>query len=117
MGIIEGGWLPPGRYRDLTVVGNKKSVASNLSEQTVILHNIHMELQNGKLKAVNEGSSYVDVEFEEPLKLELKDFVESIKTGKKPLAEGQAGLNAIKIAEKALKSARLGRRVKINEVE
>jgi len=38
MGIIEGSWLPPGKYRDLTVVGSRKSLTSNLSEQTLELH-------------------------------------------------------------------------------
>jgi len=114
MGIIEGGWLPPGRYRDLTIIGSKKSVVSNLSEQTVVLHNIHMEPQNRALKAVNEGSSNVDVKIEEPLKLELEDFIGCIKTGRKPIAHGQVALKTIMIAEKALESARLKRSVKID---
>jgi predicted dehydrogenase len=56
-----------------------------------------------------------DVKIEEPLKLELKDFLECIKTGRKPLANGQIALRTIMIAEKALESARLKRSVRINE--
>ena len=117
VGIIEGGWLPPGNYRDLTIVGSKKSVTSDLSKQTVILHDIHFERSDGTFKAIDKGSSTLAVKFEEPLKLELKDFVECIKTGRKPIAHGQAASRTVLIAEKALESARLKRSVKIHEVK
>jgi UDP-N-acetylglucosamine 3-dehydrogenase len=115
VGIIEGGWLSPERYRDLTVVGSKKSITSDISEQTVTVHDIHVEKQNGTFKAINKGSMAVNVEIKEPLKLELKDFIECIKTGQKPIAHGQVALKTIMIAEKALESARLKRSVKIDE--
>ena len=115
LGIIESSWLPPGNYRDLTVVGSKRSLSSDLAKQTIMVHDVHIERQNGTLKAVDNGSLSVDVKFEEPLKLELKDFVECVKTGRKPLANDQVALRTIMIAEKALQSARLKRSVKIDE--
>jgi len=115
VGIIESGWLPPGNYRDLTVVGSKKSVTSDLSKQTVILHDIRMEKNNGTFKAIDKGALNLDVKIEEPLKLELKDFIECVKTGRKPIVHGQVASRAVMIAEKALQSARLKRSVKINE--
>jgi predicted dehydrogenase len=113
LGIIESSWLPPGNYRDLTIIGSKKSLSSDLAKQTIMVHDVHMEKQNDTLKAVDNGSLSVDVKFEEPLKLELKDFAECINTGRKPLANGQVGLRTIMIAEKALQSARLKRSVRI----
>jgi predicted dehydrogenase len=115
VGIIESGWLPPGTHRDLTVIGSKKSVTSDLSKQTVILHDIHMEENNGTFKAIDKGASDLNVKFEEPLKLELKDFIECVKTGRKPIAHGEIASRVVMIAEKALESARLKRSVKINE--
>lgn len=115
IGIVEGSWLPPGKYRDLTVVGSRKSVTSNLSEQTLELHGVHIEAWNGRLRAVDKGSEKLDLKFKEPLKLELQDFIESIKTGRKPMADAQSALNVVKIAEKALESAQLKRSVRINE--
>ena len=115
MGIVEGSWLPPGKYRDLTVVGSRKSIISNLSEQTLELHDAHIEAWNGRLKAVDKGSEKLDIKFKEPLKLELQDFIESIKTGRKPIADARSALNVVKIAEKALESAQLKRSVRINE--
>jgi predicted dehydrogenase len=115
IGIIESSWLPPGNYRDLTVVGSKKSVTADLSKQKVTIDNIHIGRNNGILKAIDEGSLAVDVKFEEPLKLELRDFVECVETGRKPIADSQAALRGVMIAEKALESARLKRSVKIDE--
>jgi len=115
VGIVEGSWLPPGNYRDLTIVGSKKSVTSDLSKQTVVLHNIYMEKNKGTPKAVDAGSTSLDVKFEEPLKLELRDFVECVKTGRKPIAHGEIASRVVMIAEKALESDRLKRSVKIHE--
>jgi predicted dehydrogenase len=117
VGVVESGWLPPGNYRDLTVVGSKKSVTSDVSKQTVTLHDIHMEKKDGTFNAVNKGSLSLAVKFEEPLKLELKDFVECISAGKKPVADGEVASRSVMIAEKALESARLKRSVKIRESE
>jgi predicted dehydrogenase len=115
IGIIESSWLPPGNYRDLTIVGNKKSVIVDLSKQTVTLHNVHIEKNNKTLKALDLGATRLDVKFEEPLKLELKDFIECVKTGRKPVAHAEIALRTLMIAEKALESACLRRSVKINE--
>lgn len=115
VGIIENSWLPPGNYRDLTVVGSKKSVTSDLSKQTVVLHNIRMKKNSGTIKAIDEGQLPLDVKFEEPLKLELKDFIECIKTGRKPIADAETASRTVMIAEKALESAHLKRSVEIYE--
>jgi len=117
LGIVEGSWLPPGKHRDLTVVGSRKSVTSDLLNQTLELNNIYIESQHGQLKAVDEGSTKIDIRFEEPLRLELLDFIKCIKTGQKPLADGRSALSVVRTAEKALESARLGRSVRIVENE
>lgn len=117
LGIVEGSWLPPGKARDLTVVGSRKSITSDLLNQTLELHNAYIETRHGQLKAIDEGSTKMDIRFEEPLELELIDFIDCIRTGRKPLADGRTALNVIKTAEKALESARLGRKVKIVDKE
>jgi predicted dehydrogenase len=115
VGIIEGSWLPPGNYRDLTIVGSKKSVTSDLSKQTVILHDIRVEKNNGTIKAIDKGALTLDAKIEEPLKLELKDFIECVKTGRKPIADAETASRTVMIAEKALESAHLKRSVEIYE--
>jgi predicted dehydrogenase len=117
IGIIEGSWLPPGNYRDLTVVGSKKSITSDMARQTLVLHDVFMKEKNNTFKAIDKGTKNIDVKFEEPLKLELRDFLECVKTGKSPIADGYAASRTVMIAEKALESARLKRSVRINETE
>ncbi|UCC33591.1 MAG: Gfo/Idh/MocA family oxidoreductase [Candidatus Bathyarchaeota archaeon] len=113
MGIVEGSWLPPGKHRDLTIVGSRKSITSDLLSQTLEVHKTYIKDKDGRLEAINEGSTRIDVQFEEPLKLELMDFIQCIGNGKEPLASGRTAINVIKTVEKALESARLGRKVRI----
>jgi predicted dehydrogenase len=51
---------------------------------------------------------------EEPLKLELKSFLDSVKNRSKPLADGQAGWEALKIVEACYGSSRSGGRIEID---
>lgn len=113
LGIVEGSWLAPCKYRDLAVVGSRKSVTSDLLRQTVQLYDAFIEERNGQLKAIDQGVKEISLEFKEPLKLELRDFIKSIESGQKPSADGQVGLNVIKVIEKSLESARLGRSLRI----
>ena len=117
MGFIEGSWLPPGKHRDLTVVGSKGSITCDLLHQKLKLHHTFIEAHNGKLEAIDEGTTELEVKFEEPLKVELQDFINCVKTGQKPLADGESALQVIKVAEKALESARLRRSVDVDENE
>lgn len=111
---VEGSWLPPGKSRDMTVVGSKKSVASDLLAQTLTLYGNHMEVRDGQFRAVDQEGVGIQLGFEEPLKLELLDFVKSISTGRQPNASGQSGLDVVRVMDAALRSARLGRTVSVN---
>ena len=50
---------------------------------------------------------------EEPLVLELKDFVKSILEDRDPQVTGRDGLRALEIAEAAIESARINRNVEM----
>lgn len=114
VGHVEGSWLPPGKCRDLVVVGSRKSVTSDLLEQKLLLHENHMEVQGCYVKAVDNGTTEIKVEFKEPLELELLDFINSINTGQKPLANEQTALDVIRIMEKGLESAKLRKTVSLS---
>lgn len=118
LGIIECSWLPPKKQRDLTVVGSNRSISIDLLNQTLEVYDACLEkCDNTLFKAVDRGVTKINVNFKEPLKLELVDFIESIKTGRKPLANDQVALKVIKVAEKALESAKLGRTLRFNNDE
>jgi predicted dehydrogenase len=54
------------------------------------------------------------IKFEEPLRLELESFVESILIGKQPSASGEDGLKALEVCEAALKSGATGQVVQVS---
>jgi predicted dehydrogenase len=55
----------------------------------------------------------ISIESEEPLTIELKAFLDSIKNRSKPLADGQAGYEALKVVEACYESSQKGRRIEI----
>ncbi len=57
--------------------------------------------------------NHVALEKKEPLKNEIDDFINAIENHKKPLASGEDGLIALKIANAAEKSCKKGMEVKI----
>lgn len=91
--------------RDLTVVGSKKSVVSDLLEQTLMLHGNHMEVRGGQFKAVDQGATEIKVDFKEPLKLELRHFAECVVEKKQSKVTGLDGAKALEIAEAAVESS------------
>jgi predicted dehydrogenase len=114
LGVFEGGWLAPGKSRDLTVVGSKRSVTSDLLDQKLLVNENHVELKNGQFKAFDNGSNELKVEFKEPLRLELLDFVNCISNDNCPVAGAESALSVIKIMEAGLKSAKLGKSVSVS---
>ena len=56
----------------------------------------------------------ISISPEEPLKLELERFLDSMKSRSKPLADGRAGCEALKIVEACYESSRSGKRVEID---
>ena len=114
-GVIEVSWMTPKSIRDITVIGSKKALTIDLLKDYLELHDVSIESCEGQYKAMAKGAIRVDLNHararEEPLLLELRGFIESIKSGQEPLASGQVALRSIKIAEKALESAKIGRKV------
>jgi UDP-N-acetylglucosamine 3-dehydrogenase len=96
--FLEANWLTPYKIRKLTVTGSEAIISLDYITQEMTIETLGQTLTPR-------------YEFEEPLKLELQHFVESIKNHKKPLVSGLDGLKALKIAESALKSAENGRLV------
>jgi predicted dehydrogenase len=44
----------------------------------------------------------------EALQLEVRDFVDSIRDGKRPRSDGEAGLRVVRVLEAAMQSLRMG---------
>ena len=115
-GIIEVNWLTPMKIRKMFLTCSENFVEMDYTEQSVTI-------SSSSFKKINEMDLYhvpiqynvnqVALEKREPLKNEIDDFVNAIEKNKKPLATGEDGLVALKIAEAATRSYKKGEEVKI----
>lgn len=97
---LEANWLTPYKIRNLSVTGSDAL--------------IHLDYITQKITIETAGRSLTPRhKWEEPLKLELQHFTDSILNNKGPLVTGLDGLKALQIAQAALKSAEKCRTIKL----
>ncbi len=105
---IEVGYFSPLKKREVLVVGSEKSVVVDYTVQqdkVKIYANRHHR-ENGEWKAVEGDVHTAEFDPEEPLLIELRAFLSSIKTRTPPLADGQSGVDAVRVVEALLESSR-----------
>lgn len=110
-GIVEVNWLTPMKIRKLFLTCSENFVEVDYINQSVTI-------SSSSFKQINESDLYnvpiqynmneVALEKKEPLKNEIEDFVDAIERNKKPLATGEDGVMALKIAEAAIASYKSG---------
>lgn len=119
LGYAFESWMTPveGKRRDLTIIGSKMSAKVDyLKPQELQLFDASIaQVDNNKLKAEYEGSYTVPIPYKEPLKEELRHFIECIGSRKQPLSDMYAGARAVEMIEVAFESARERRVVKMEK--
>jgi UDP-N-acetylglucosamine 3-dehydrogenase len=100
--FIEGNWLTPHKLRILNITG---------SEGVLSLDYISQEITLG----TNNWNQKSTAKWDEPLKLELVHFVQCVAEKQQPMTTGQDGLEALRIAEAALDSAKQNRIIYLEE--
>jgi predicted dehydrogenase len=113
IGVLQANWLTPTKIRQLSVLGEKGLfVANYLSQELTYFKNADVELKvdaQGNVTGVSEGEMVrYPVAQAEPLRLELKSFLEAASRGTPPEVDGKAGLRALQLAEALIASAREG---------
>ena len=103
-------WITPvyGKRRELIIVGSRLSAFVDYLKPNEIKIFDSM-IMNGSISM--EGEYTVPLEYKEPLKEELKDFIECIKSGKEPVANMYIGKRAVEMIEAAIKSSKEGRKI------
>jgi len=99
--FLEANWLTPYKVRRLTITGSEGIITIDYITQEIMI----------------ETSSQTLIpryEWEEPLKLELQHFVDSVLNNNDPMVTGLDGVKALKIAEAILESAEKNRLVELN---
>jgi UDP-N-acetylglucosamine 3-dehydrogenase len=97
--FIEANWLTPDKIRSLTLTGSDAIMSLDYLTQGITIETLEETLKPR-------------YEWQEPLKLELQHFAESVIEDKKPEVTGVDGLKALIIAEAAIKSSKQGTAVK-----
>lgn len=100
VGFIDANWLTPRKIRTLIVTGSEATATVNYLTQ-------ELTIENSKLTIKPK------INWEEPLYIELKNFVESILKGVQPEPTGLDGLKALEVCEAILKSGKLNQVVKL----
>ena len=114
-------WLDPHKIRKFTVVGSKKMVTFDDMEATEKIRiydkGVNQEKRYGSYDEVltlRDGDIHIPYfKMQEPLKIEANHFIECVREHKKPLSDGQNGLDVVKILEAVSLSLKEERAVKI----
>ncbi len=112
---IEVGYFSPLKKREVLVVGTEKSVVVDYTVQQdkVKIHANHHRQENGEWKAVEGDIHTTEFDPEEPLLIELRSFLTSIKKRTPPLADGQSGIDSVRVVQALLESHKKGAPVAI----
>jgi len=100
--FVECNWLTPHKTRTLSITGSNAVLSLDYISQEVTL---------GTSQWVQKSTAAWD----EPLKGELAHFVDCVAGRKEPLTSGIDGRQALRIAEAALKSAKTGKVIYLEE--
>jgi len=115
---IHVSWLDPNKTRKMVVVGSKKMLIYDdvSTDAKIIIHDkgIDKTLQDDlkheiysyalfHLKNRLGDINIPKINFDEPLKLECRHFIDCIQNNKHPLTSGENGLQVVRILEKAQK--------------
>ena len=100
--FLECNWLTPYKLRGLNLTGSQGVMSLDYISQEVTVGSNQWEQKSTKT-------------WDEPLKRELTHFVNSINDKQAPITSGVDGLEALRIAEAALESARKKRIIHLEE--
>lgn len=101
--MIEVNWITPVKIRALNVTGTEGYASLNYITQDLIVYKnnyekIYDRFGDFVLKFGRPKTLHVRIKKDEPLKLELRDFLACIRNNREPVVSGADGINALKIA-------------------
>ena len=88
--VLEANWFTPHQVRELSVIGTNGIANLNYMEQT-------LEIFDKDQKIIPK------IEKKEPLRIEIEDFINSIKNDEEPLVDCFEGIQILKVAKEAEK--------------
>jgi UDP-N-acetylglucosamine 3-dehydrogenase len=117
LATIEAGYHLPGKKRELTIVGKDSSAICdyNVAQYKIkTFENRHIAT-GAEIKAMEGAMHQLEFPPEEPLRAELAAFLDAIERRSRPLVDGTDGMEAVRVVEAAVESARTGKWIDIPE--
>ncbi|MFH0732520.1 MAG: Gfo/Idh/MocA family oxidoreductase [Candidatus Omnitrophota bacterium] len=104
-------WLHPYKEQKLIVVGSKAmAVFDDLTKEKLFIYPHEIEWTNGKIPIARKADHYcVKISDEEPLKVELKHFLECVKNRQTPKTDADEAIKVLRVLERSEKSIRCKR--------
>jgi predicted dehydrogenase len=112
---VETNYFLPGKFREVTVIGSQLSAVCdyNVAQYKIkTFANRHVK-EGSDYKAVEGTLCQIESPPEEPLQAELRAFLDSVQTRKAPRADGQAGVDSVRVIEAAMESVKSGRTIEL----
>jgi predicted dehydrogenase len=118
LGSLDVNWLTPNKVRDLTVIGARGMfVVDYLHQELVFSENGTVPTDWDRLAVLTGVSEGRTIRFVtnhvEPLRAELRSFVDAVRNKTPPAVTGRDALHALEVAEAILVSAGAGRAVSL----
>ena len=115
--VVEAGYFAPVAHRDCLIVGEQATIAADFGSSELRVHaNRHVAGPSG-WQAREGAVETVKVSGTEPLRREIELFLEAVAHRSPPAVDVGAGLLALRVVEAAQRSASLGRRVTLAEID
>ncbi len=115
-GFIEVNWLTPTKVRNLALTCMKSFVEVDYTEQSLTVSSAtlgRMDPFNLYQVPLEHHVRRIHVRKEEPLRLELEDFLRAAEKGKPPLVSGRDAVETLRVVEAAMISRELGHAISL----
>jgi predicted dehydrogenase len=108
LALVQNSWLDPRKVREMTIVGTRRMIVYDDLEplEKIKIYDArvdrppHYNTFAEHTYSYHYGDIYIPyVKQEEPLKVECQHFLDCINTGARPISNGHAGMELVKILE------------------
>ena len=108
---VEANYFVPGTWRECVIVGERGALVADFNDEAVTVHLGEHRRRGGAWEAVETGKEGLPVRAEEPLRLELRAFLDACAGRAPNPVPASVGVRALDVVEAAERSARLARTV------
>lgn len=97
-------WLNPFKEQKLVVVGSERMASFDNVRHELVLHEQHVDLQDGEPIPVRGEGTHIPYALDEPLRLECRAFLDAICSRTPPLTDGGSALRVLRVLQAAQRS-------------